>query len=72
MKLTKHCVENHFLKTLEVISKIKSRHSKKPKEDIMGTIECPACGNEIEYSVSSINGHTQGICKTDKCIAWIE
>lgn len=45
---------------------------KKPKRDLSGILKCPFCKGQLYYNVSSVNGHSRGICKTNNCFEWIE
>lgn len=35
-------------------------------------IQCPECKGRLHLSQSSYNGHVQGKCETDGCVAWME
>ena len=37
-----------------------------------GTVECPKCGEDLHYTVSSLNGHVRAGCETPNCMQWIE
>jgi hypothetical protein len=46
-----------------------------PVEDIYGNIKCPKCGGNLEYFVSSLNGHIHGKCENSEekgCLGWIQ
>ena len=38
---------------------------------VKGSIKCPACGNQLDYSVAN-NGHIWGRCKKYGFLSWIE
>ena len=42
------------------------------EEDVVGEIECPACGKVLKYSRSSYNGHVWGKCETEGCLQWMQ
>jgi len=37
-----------------------------------GTRPCPVCGNTLNFTVSSLNGHVHGKCETKDCLSWME
>ena len=42
------------------------------KRGVTGTIPCPKCGAELQYSISDYNGHIWGRCETPGCLNWME
>lgn len=42
------------------------------KRGVIGVVTCPACGEDLRYSVSGHNGHTSGLCSTGGCLSWIQ
>lgn len=54
---------------LEAIAKIKETEGK--KRGVKGSINCPKCNGELQYSIAKLNGHIWGKCKTDKCLKWM-
>lgn len=45
----------------------------RPKKDIYGVIKCPLCEHgDIDYSISSYNGHIHAHCTTVNCVSWME
>ena len=74
-------VVDPFDEIIQWISKIqemvRSRHDLKPQQippqDILGIIQCPRCNSgEIEYGISSYNGHMRANCSTADCINFVE
>jgi ribosomal protein L32 len=49
---------------------IKEKEGK--KKGITGTIECPECGNQLNYTISEVNGHVTAWCKTKNCVKFIQ
>lgn len=37
-----------------------------------GTIQCPKCKQELQWSRASINGHVHGTCSTTGCLRWMQ
>lgn len=35
-------------------------------------VKCPACGGNLNLSISSYNGHVHGNCETTGCVSWME
>jgi len=56
--------------TLEAISKIQEQN--KLDKAGFGTITCPSCKGNLQYSISSYNGHVHGQCKTEGCLQWMQ
>lgn len=52
-----------LLEALKVIATLKE-----PR----GTIECPKCNGQLNYTRASSNGHVWGKCKTDNCLSWMQ
>ena len=55
--------------THTAIKVIKEKHGKAYAK---GFIDCPACGDELHYTVNGYNGHTGGECSRDGCLRWRE
>lgn len=53
----------HMIKALEQIRQLKPN---------TGSIICPKCGNNLNYSRAGSNGHVWGRCKTVGCLSWME
>lgn len=68
--------ESHrkMMLTLPLVSAMKARHLNGKKfRSGEEKITCPACGTgELHMAISGYNGHTQGRCSTQGCVAWIE
>lgn len=60
-----------FQKVIPVIVIVKKRHGT-PEQVVKGTEPCPVCGGTIDYTVSNYNGHTNGKCRSENCIIWME
>jgi len=56
-------------KVSPLIKKIKSENKNK---DNSGTDICPECGNELSWSIASVNNHVWLKCKTKNCISMME
>jgi hypothetical protein len=57
----------------QAFEKIYSKHGKeKPKKDIVDVMECPKCGGDLHYRISSYNGHIRGQCETINCLNWMQ
>jgi len=37
-----------------------------------GSVECPACKGNLQFTKASYNGHIWAKCETDSCLGWIE
>jgi len=37
-----------------------------------GTLSCPKCGGDLDFTVSPCNGHVHAMCRTSRCLAWME
>jgi uncharacterized protein (UPF0212 family) len=38
----------------------------------IGYVECPKCGEQIQYFVNPVTKHTMGKCPTEGCLSWME
>lgn len=66
----------NFNKAIELIQKkhkvdIEWENPSNKNKTVQGTIECPVCKGDLNYSVSSYNGHIWGKCKTEDCLNWM-
>ncbi|QHH99207.1 hypothetical protein [Acinetobacter dispersus] len=47
--------------------------AQKPTQNIQDSIDCPICKTgELNYRISSYNGHIHAKCTTDECVCWME
>ncbi len=41
-------------------------------EGVTGSVKCPACGGDLQYSRAGCNGHIWGQCQTKDCLSWMQ
>ena len=55
-----------------MIIAIRAIRAKRERDNLSrGTVPCPVCGSDLNYSVSSYNGHVHGQCTKPGCLAWM-
>ena len=56
---------------LEALVIIEEQRKLDPECKWSGTIKCPACKCNLNYSVAQINDHVWGKCSTKDCLSWM-
>lgn len=55
--------------TLKTMQSIREKHKK--DKLLVGTVDCLKCGNDLNYTIASNNGHIHAACSTCE-IGWME
>ena len=80
IKDSEEAFERSFARMQKAIAIIRDQTKAQPefdpamdskKQGSSGVIDCPVCGNSLNYVVSGGNHHIHGKCETAGCLAWM-
>ncbi len=60
--------------TIQALTEVKTRYcappNYRPAKRETGFVRCPACGGQIRFTVSAVDGRSDGRCNSTNCVNW--